>query len=234
MNNQNTDAAEDPIAWFGASLRAAAGTLNLSVSDDFNVVGTNFRGGEISASAKLSPTDLPTSKYALRIGRFVVILGGLPSTPNLAATRETLRRYRNQCVIARSFLSTNEALDLQLMLVGPRGSESNPEWRSLALMVERDDRVARKLAWLRPNDPASDKASFADFLRRTFLARPWKNEGMFSVAALDRLIVTRDTGDSGVPRNTADEWEAIALQDEENPSKIVESLIEAWKRRSES
>ena len=102
------------------------------------------------------------------------MLGVLPETASIDAVRETLRRYRNQCVIARSFLSPNQVLDLQLMLVGPRGSERSAEWRSLALMVERDDRVARKLAWLRPEDPARDPESFADFLKRTFLARPWK------------------------------------------------------------
>jgi hypothetical protein len=232
ITNQSVDVAEDPLVWFEANLRSAADMVKLTVANDADVTGATFRGGQDSASAKLNPSDLPRVKRAMRIGRYVVILGLLPSTSSLAAVRETLRRYRNQCVIARSFLSTNEALDLQLMLIGPRGSERDAEWRTLALMVERDDRVARKLAWLRPDDSTGDTTSFEDFLRRTFLARPWNNEGKFSVAALDRLKVERDTGDSGVPRNTADEWEAIALKREEDPSKLVNALIEAWKRRS--
>jgi hypothetical protein len=80
------------------------------------------------------------------------MLGILPDVAAIEAVRETLRRYRNQCVIARSFLGTNETLDLQLMLLGPRASERQEAWRAMALMVERDDRVARKLAWLRPED----------------------------------------------------------------------------------
>jgi hypothetical protein len=134
-------------------------------------------------------------------------------------------------VVARSYLSANEALDLQLMLVGPRGSEQHAEWKSLALMVERDDRMARKLAWLRPVDTDRDAESFAEFLKRTFLARPWQYEGKFSVAGLDRLNAADSTGDSGVPRSTADEWEAIALKPEENPAKVVDALIAAWQRR---
>jgi hypothetical protein len=222
---------DDSLTWFAESLRASANVLDLNASEEPDLAGATFRGGEASASTKLNPSDLPSVKQGMRIGRYAVVLGILPDAPSIEAVRETLRRYRNQCVVARSYLTANEALDLQLMLVGPRGSEREAEWRALALMVERDDRVARKLAWLRPVDANNDGESFADFLKRTFLARPWKQEGKFSVAPLDRLSAAEDTGDSGVPRNTADEWEATAFKLEEDPSKIVDALVDAWKRR---
>jgi hypothetical protein len=223
--------AEDPLLWFVTSLRGAAHGLDLKSVDNADLAGTTFRGGDASTSTKLNPSELPSVKQGMRVGRYAVVIGVLPDTPTVEAVRETLRRYRNQCVVARSYLSANEALDLQLMLVGPRGSEQNAEWRSLALMVERDDRVARKLAWLRPVDMERDGESFAEFLKRTFLARPWQYEGKFSVAGLDRLNAADGTGDSGVPRSTADEWEAIALKPEENPAKVVDALIAAWQRR---
>jgi hypothetical protein len=194
------------------------------------LVSAIFRGGEGSEATNLSASDLSSAKLGLRIGRYAVILGLLPGEANLETVRETLRRYRNQCVVARSYLAANQALDLQLMLVGPRGSERQPEWAALALMVERDDRVARKLAWLRPEDPANDGKGFAEFLKRTFLARPWTHKGKFDPAALDRLN-SDETENIGIPRNTAEEWEAIALRGED-PTKMVDALLAAWKRRS--
>lgn len=231
MTDQFSSVPSTSPGWFLENLRSAAEQCELQVSDWPELAGVSFRGGEASASTRLSPSDLPVIKYGLKIGRYAVVVGVLPEEPNAPAIRETLRRYRNQCVIARSFLSANQTLDLQLMLVGPRGSERVSEWRAVALMVERDDRVARKLAWLRPEEDANDVASFGDFLKRTFLARPWSFEGGFSVAALDRLNSANEKNIGLLPRNVAEEWEKIALGPEEDPMKIVDALINAWKRR---
>ncbi|KAB0482233.1 hypothetical protein SAMN04490202_3329 [Pseudomonas reinekei] len=231
MTDQFSSVHATSPGWFLENLKAAAEQCELQVSDWPELAGVSFRGGEASASTRLSPSDLPAVKYGIKIGRYSVVVGVLPEEPNAPAIRETLRRYRNQCVIARSFLSANQALDLQLMLVGPRGSERLSEWQALALMVERDDRVARKLAWLMPEEEANDGASFGDFLKRTFLARPWSFEGRFSAAALDRLSSASETSISPLPRNVAEEWEQIALGPEEDPMKIVDALINAWKRR---
>ena len=101
----------------------------------------------------------------------------------------------------------------------------------MALMVERDDRVARKLAWLRPEDPLNDDESFAEFLKRTFLARPWVHaEGQFEDVALDALSGTGATA-PGLPRTTADEWERIALDEKKTPDDIVAALVKSWERR---
>jgi hypothetical protein len=100
-------------------------------------------------------------------------------------------------------------------------------------MVERDDRVARKLAWLRPEDPQQDDESFANFQRRTFLARPWLHaEGQFEDAELDKLSATGAIM-PGPPRAIADEWERIALNENKSPDDIVAALIKVWERREQ-
>ena len=218
---------------FADRLRKAAGGLGLPVEIRPQLASSTFNGGS-SKSTSLSPTDLPAECHAIRIGRFNIVLSVLPDIPTLEAVRETLRRCRNQCVVARSYLGTNETLDLQLMLLGPRASERQAAWRALALMVERDDRVARKLAWLRPEDEQRDEESFADFQRRTFLARPWiHDKDKFDDAALDELS---DSGAStpGLPRTLADDWERIALDETKSPDDIVTALVRAWQRRGQA
>lgn len=218
---------------FADRLRNAAAGLDLTVESRPELASSTFNGGS-SKSTSLSPSDLPAECYAIRIDRFNIVLGVLPDISTLEAVRETLRRCRNQCVVARSYLGTNETLDLQLMLLGPRASEGQAAWRALALMVERDDRVARKLAWLRPEDEQQDDESFSDFLKRTFLARPWVHDkGKFEDAALDELS---DSGAStpGLPRTLADDWERIALDETKSPDDIVTALVRAWERRGQA
>lgn len=217
---------------FAHRLRTAAAGLDLTVEDRPELASSTFNGGS-TKSTSLSPTDLPAECYAIRISRFNVVLGVLPEIATLEAVRETLRRCRNQCVVARSYLGANETLDLQLMLLGPRASERQEAWRALALMVERDDRVARKLAWLRPEDELRDEESFAEFLKRTFLARPWDHEeGEFEDAALDELSGS-GASTPGLPRTLADEWEHIALDEKKSPEDIVTALVKAWERRGQ-
>jgi hypothetical protein len=220
------------LADFADRLRTAALALDLKVEDRPELASATFNGGS-SKSTTLSPNDLPAESHAIRIDRFNIVLGILPEVAAIEAVLETLRRCRNQCVVARSFLGTNETLDLQLMLLGPRASERQEAWRAMALMVERDDRVARKLAWLRPEDTLNDDESFAEFLKRTFLARPWVHaEGQFEDVALDALSGTGATA-PGLPRTTADEWERIALE-KKTPDDIVAALVKSWERRGQA
>ncbi|WP_408592968.1 ABC-three component system middle component 1 [Paracoccus marcusii] len=217
---------------FTDRLFKAAVELGLAVANRPELASSSFNGGS-TKSTSLSPADLPAESHAVRIDRFNIVLGLLPEIATLEAVRETLRRYRNQCVVARSYLASNETLDLQLMLLGPRASERQEAWRALALMVERDDRVARKLAWLRPEDDQSDEASFADFLKRTFLARPWEvDEDNFEDAALDEL--SSGVPKPGLPRTLAEEWERIALDEKKTPDEIVTALVKAWERRGQA
>ena len=221
------------LADFADRLRNAALKLELKVEDRPELTSATFSGGS-TKSTTISPTDLPAESHGIRIDRFNIVLSILPDVAAMEAVLETLRRCRNQCVVARSFLGANEALDLQLMLLGPRASERQAAWRSMALMVERDDRVARKLAWLRPEDPLNDEQSFADFLKRTFLSRPWVHaEGQFEDEALDELSGSGATA-PGLPRTTADEWERIVLDEKKTPDEIVAALVKSWGRRGQA
>lgn len=220
----------DVLEAFAKRLTDAADLAGLPHGSAEAIVSGDFRGGAGSGVASITASDLPAAGMGLKIGRYTLVLGLLPDTSNLNAIREAVRRYRNQCVIARSYLSPNEALDLQLLLVGPVGSEDSPDWKAAALMVERDDRVARKLIWLRPGDPVNVATSFAEFLGRSFLARPWVVADALDPALLDELN-SKDGGGTGVPRNTAEAWEAIALREEEDPMRTVNLVIEAWAKR---
>ena len=223
--------ASSTLDWVEGSLHAAAARLELEAQAAPQFCSAVFRGGEASATARLQPSELPAASRGLRIGRYAVLLGLLPEVPSVEAVSETLRRYRNQCVIARSYLTPNEALDLQLFLIGPRGSEPSNEWQPLALIVERDDRVSRKLTWLRPANEISDEASFTDFVKRTFLARPWNNSAVFTMAPLDNFNRAAAVGD--VPRDTVGEWVQLAQTRRADPTSLVEGLVDAWSKRGQ-
>jgi hypothetical protein len=224
----------DPLKWVEASVISAGEKVFLSAVRAPELSSNVFRGGEDAASAQLNPTDLPTSVRVLKLGRYVVLLGLLPEQASKEAVNEAVRRYRNQCVIARSYVTPNEALDLQLILIAPRGSERTNDWQTLALLVERDDRVARKLVWLRPSDPEADIESFVEFTKRTFLARPWNHDAVFTMAALDNLNRAAAMADASVPRNTVDEWIKLALTESNDAASLVNSLVEVWSRRGQA
>jgi hypothetical protein len=101
----------------------------------------------------------------------------------------------------------------------------------MALLVERDDRVARKFAWLRPESEEADDASAADLIKRTFLARPWETHATFTMAALDNLNRAAAMWDASVPRDTVDEWVRLALGPKSDADALVEGLVDAWARR---
>jgi len=204
--------------------------LDLSVELKPDYAGQVFSGGKDSLSARLEPKDLPNHVRGLQIERYAIILALLPETADEAALRDVVRRVRNQCVVARSFLSPSGALDLHAILIGPRGSEGVDLWRALALGAERDERVARKLVWLRPLDADVDQQSFEDFAKRTFLARPWETDAIFSMAPLDNASRAATFGD--VPRDTASQWVRLASEPDIDPDQLVEKLVASWQRRS--
>ena len=225
---------ETPLEEVCRRLKSVAANVGLLAVDAPDLASTVFRGGDGSEAARLRPSDLPHPVRALRIGRYAVVIAMLPAQASVEAVNETLRRFRNQCVVARSYLSTIEALDLQGILVGPRGSEPIDDWRPLSLLVERDDRVARKFAWLRPADEAADDASFSDLVKRTFLARPWINDATFTMAALDNLNRAAAMWDTTVSRDTVDEWVRLSLEPSDDADTLVEGLVATWSRRGKA
>ncbi|GAB2863300.1 hypothetical protein GCM10027277_34960 [Pseudoduganella ginsengisoli] len=119
---------------------------------------------------------------------------------------------------------------MQLILVGPRGSAADSDWLALALSIERDDRVARKLVWLLPDTPEEDGESYDQFIKRTFLAKPWSEPDQLGNQALDKLSDANVKVD-GLSHSLVDEWKRIALDQEKTPDEIVEALVKAWEVR---
>ncbi len=222
--------AQDALDIGAGLLTSHATGLGLAVVGKPEFANQVFSGGADTLSARLEPSELPNHVRGLQVGRYPILLTLLPEAPDEEGIGEVLRRVRNQCVVARSYLSPSASLDLHAVLIGPAGSQGVDRWKSLALIAERDERVARKLVWLRPLDGASDAQSFSDFAMRSFLARPWRTDSVFSMARLD--TVSQATVLEEVPQDTAGEWIRLASEPESDPDTLVEQLVASWQRRS--
>jgi hypothetical protein len=117
--------------------------------------------------------DLPHQIAAVQLDGIPVLVGELGGAAIRASVEPQLRRYRNQALIARSWLGA-EAPNLQLFLAGPPGALADGRWRQLAAEIEADDRICRKLVWLFEDAPTVRDAQ--GFLERTFVAKPWPTE----------------------------------------------------------
>ncbi|PYD71784.1 ABC-three component system middle component 1 [Novacetimonas hansenii] len=226
--------AESPgtqvLGWVARQLKLNAEGAGLQVQDMPRLVGDSFDDGIGLPGANIGARDLPMVRQGLVLGRHAIVLGLLPEVLGTREIADTMRQYRNQCVVARSMLSPNAVLDLLLVMVGPRGSEGKDAWRALALSVERDDRVARKLVWLRPTESRADEESFAAFVKRSFLARPWVTREEFSAGSLDDISSAVEIEEP--PRDTSGQWNRLALLWGDDPDLLVEKLIDVWKERS--
>lgn len=196
------------------------------------LVSGDFRGG--FGEKVLRGSNLPTEVDTGTLGRHSILFGCLPPSPDVEIVRDNVRRLRNQAVVARSHLPVEQALDIQIWLVGSIGSQDNPEWRALALAIERDDRVARKLVWLPPQREDELESDFSVFIARTFLARPWKASAPQGSAQLDRLAgLLAVAADLGIESATLEEWFEQASNPElSDGSELVDHLVESWRRTS--
>lgn len=160
-------------------LFAAAAELGATVEPlAQQLVGPKFNSEVLSEVAtKLSMNSqggaLPPSVTAAKLDGIPVLMGELSGAPIRGSVEPQLRRYRNQALIARSWLGS-EAPNLQLFLAGPVGALSDSKWRQLAAEIEADDRTCRKLVWLFESAPSVREAQ--GFLERTFIASPWPTE----------------------------------------------------------
>jgi len=191
------------------------------------ITGNSFGTGD-AATTRLGPDQLPDLVYGCLVGRHPLILGILPKIANAESVFASVRRYRNQCVVARSNLTADQALDLNLFLLGPAGSDNDEQWKALGATIERDDRVARKQVWLRPLQADANEDSFRLFCERTFMARPWlKGHPIEAQLALDPIeeLFTDEGGPAGVGRN----WFGLADGDIEPGPDLVEALITQYR-----
>lgn len=128
--------------------------------------------------------DLPAVLGGAVLNRTPVLFGVLPRSPLATPIRDSVRRYRNQAAIARSWLGV-DAANLQLFLVSAVDDGADAGWYDAAALIESDDRICRKLVWLAPH--GSVRESAAEFLARTFLAAPWRRPATVTPAPLDTL-----------------------------------------------
>lgn len=180
-------------------------------SADFNTELFSTPGSD--ALLKRHERDLPATVSAAKIDGTAVLIGQLSGPPIRTAVQHAVRRYRNQATIARSWLGSSEAPNLQLFLIGPAGALADPLWRQLAAEIEVDDRVCRKLVWLYGFKPASEDAE--QFLDRTFLAQPWPTPQATATPALDRI------SDVALPEG----WEQAVDDPSLDSDALVQRLI---------
>lgn len=213
-------------------LRDAAHREGLPFLQRADLASTTFRGIDENAQG-IDPIDLPQDVMGISLGRCPIVLGELPAAPDGRLLQAAMRRYRNQAVVARSFLQPSQTCDLHLILAAPSGALHVDEWQQEAGAIERDERVCRKLVWLRSADPAQDEATFLSLLDRTFLARPWRQSSASASAELDHLSRFVATGaGSGLASRVVSEWIALGrLTDEEHDNDaLVLELVSAYQR----
>lgn len=210
----------------------AAGSVGLSLVRREDLESREFRGGR--GQETLQASLLPDEVYGAFVGRTPLLLAMLPDSHDEHVVDDAVKRLRNQSVIARSFLRPEQVVDLQLWLSGPLASAENPLWRSVAVVIERDERVARKLVWLRSAVPEGHADSFSSFVARTFMARPWAVAPQRSHAQLDRLTALMSVAsDEDVGPEVLRRWFdlAEATDDVESGAELIEQLIAALKER---
>jgi hypothetical protein len=207
--------AEAPV--FADLLLQAAERIGASVADGaVELVGSRFNSEVLTEAISGSSiarhgNDLPRAVFAAQIDDIPVLIGELSGTALRASIEPQLRRYRNQAIIARSWLAA-EAPNLQLFLISPVGAFNGSDWRQLAAEIEADDRTCRKLVWLTDQMPTVDDAEA--FLTRTFVARPWPTQ--------QQQVLLDTVASYALP----DGWEEVVDDKELDFDGLVEALID--------
>lgn len=200
---------------FADLLLQAAEGIGARVADGaVELTGNRFNSEFLSEAVlpiKRHDDDLPKAVRVARIDDIPVLIGELSGTALRASIEPQLRRYRNQAVIARSWLAA-EAPNLQLFLIGPQGAFSRSDWRQLASEIEADDRTCRKLVWLFDQAPTMNDAK--TFLTRTFVARPWPTQ--------QQQVLLDTVASYALP----DGWEEAVDDKDLDFDGLVEALIE--------
>jgi len=183
------------------------------IGDRFNA---QFLAGDSSIqSPDRKKNDFPDRAAAYRIDGVPVLLGVLNCGAQRSAVHDLARRYRNQASIARSWLGV-EASNLQLFILGIRGTAHDAQWRQFAAEIETDDRVCRKLVWLPPPNPTEHDAK--SFLQRTFLARPWEDRDTATLPRLDAM------SEIGLPLGWSEIVENEALESDDLVAALIAEI----------
>lgn len=165
---------------------------------------------------------------ALQVGSYSILIAKLLDS---TLAEFALRDYYTQAAIARGVLGNRDD-DLYLFLIGPEGSRTDERWQRLALGIERDESICRKLIWL-PSDEENLgrlQREAEMFCERTFLARPWLFEQEHMQHDLDAMNAIYEklriefTQHTLLPADVLRRWLRILEKPEEH-SKIAHSLF---------
>lgn len=216
------------------AITVAAHLLDIPVEERPDLLARRRLMAETLAQAfdgDASPADaavpLPEDGIALVIGYHPVLIGSLGDDPERTAVMDLLRRWHNQAVVARSWLGW-QGEDLQVFLAGPPGSKDCEAWRAVAMEIERNERVCRKLVWLPPATSTQWPHSLDAFVQRSFLARPWKGLQPPEQEALDRMAhLFRGLAQQGLAEPTAKRWLNLLTQDDIDREDLAEELVAA-------
>lgn len=173
----------------------------------------SFKNKIISAASKLEYPGIFECYDSpfISLDFYIVAVGSLSGPGTREQVLATVDALLASVLEVRRRSSPAIASDLYVMLEAPVGSLSSPAWKELAAEIERDDRLARKHVWL----PDVNSSNFHEFVRSTFLARPWDSPA----GTVDALKLMAD--DLAMP----DGWQDVLLDAELEGSELIEELI---------
>jgi hypothetical protein len=132
----------------------------------------------------------PTDDLYYICGNVHFLFVPLPPVTNDAPEkfRETVLKAAE--IVIKRALDTRKSLpsaaanDLNLVFTAEPQAENKSLWKDLQHEIERDDRVCRKLVWLK----GKHGIGADEFLKRTSLARPWEDASQSTSDALRLLF----------------------------------------------
>jgi hypothetical protein len=205
---------------FSERLCASAVALDWDVSVVDAFTAQQFRG-----RAEVTEKKLPKDAIGLRLGDYPVLVASI-DLGDVADMQASLRSLHTQMVIARSYMLAEEVINAHIMLIA-LALDPLKDWRRALDLTERDETVCRKLIWT--PDPDDLDRSYALFIARTFLARPWKGTTSVQNAPLDRNqgLILRTLEKHGLPHEAAVQWIDLANQIHDDPDNLVAALTKA-------
>jgi hypothetical protein len=121
----------------------------------------------------------------LVIDGYTTLIGSLEHASDASSRQHALDEYHWRASNVRGWLSPSRKDDLALFLACPAGADRDEDWLAESVEIEGDDRVCRKLLWLRPRARDAAESSLERLIARSFLAHPWEAETSAGTENLD-------------------------------------------------
>lgn len=175
----------------------------------------------VSASPALKSMPAVQPLEITVVGMHPIVVASLGAS--LESARPLWASAQRQAALARTTVAADKGEDMILIFVGPPGSRDDGEWRSLAMEIERNDLVCRKLVWLPAKAKPLAPEALAAFVSRTLIAKPWLSTAPAQPQELDQLA-SRDLGLKGWQKILDEQPHDRAAVDYD---ELVKRLIEA-------